>query len=90
LDRHWALLKGYRKPLGKAQRLLESLWAIVKGYRKAIGKWKCPNTRCQPIGEEAELPSGYWLQHGNFHSFPLMRCISVYINKIPKKRSKNF
>jgi hypothetical protein len=33
---------------------MESLWAILKGYRKATGK--CPNTRYQPIGDEAELP----------------------------------
>jgi hypothetical protein len=41
------------KPLGNAQRLLESLWEILKGYRKAAGK--CPNYRCQPIGEEIEF-----------------------------------
>jgi hypothetical protein len=52
------LLKGYRKPLGNGQRLLESLWAIFKRYRKAAGK--CPNTRRQPIEEEAELPSSYY------------------------------
>jgi hypothetical protein len=42
------------KPLGNAQKILESLRAILKGYRKAAGK--CPNTHCQPIGEVAELP----------------------------------
>jgi hypothetical protein len=38
LDSRWALLKGYRNPLGTAQRLLESLWATPKGYRQAAGK----------------------------------------------------
>jgi hypothetical protein len=52
---------------------------LLKGYRKAAGK--CPNTRCQPIGMEEEVPSGYWQKCGNFHYFPLKRCISVYINK---------
>jgi hypothetical protein len=33
-----ALPKGIGKPLGNAQRLLESLWAILNGYRKAAGK----------------------------------------------------
>jgi hypothetical protein len=50
LDSRWLkLLKAVGQPLGNAQRLLESLWAILKGYRKAAGK--CPNTRCQLIGE---------------------------------------
>jgi hypothetical protein len=62
--------------LGNAQRLLESLWAIHNGFRKAAGK--CPNTRRQPIGEEAELPSGYGKKRGNFRSFPLKCYISVY------------
>jgi predicted metal-dependent hydrolase len=30
-DSRWAQLKGYRKLLGKAQRLLDSFWAIRKG-----------------------------------------------------------
>jgi hypothetical protein len=45
---------------------LDSLWAIPKGYWKATGK--CPNTCCQPIGEEVELPSGYWQNRGKFPS----------------------
>jgi hypothetical protein len=36
---------------------LESLWEILKGYRKAARK--CPNSRCHPIGEEIDLPSGF-------------------------------
>jgi hypothetical protein len=56
LDSRWALPKGIGKPLGNAQRLLESLWASLKGYWKATGK--CPNTLHQPVGEEAQLPSG--------------------------------
>ncbi len=47
-----------KKFMENAQGLLESLWAILKGYRKAAEK--CPNTCHQAIGEEAELPSGYW------------------------------
>jgi hypothetical protein len=71
-------LKGIGKPLGNAQRLLESLWAILKGYWKAAGK--CPNIRYQPLGEQVELPSGYWQKHSNFRLFPLNCCVSVYIN----------
>jgi hypothetical protein len=33
--------KSMGKPLGNAQRLLDSLWAILKGYWKAVAK--CPN-----------------------------------------------
>jgi hypothetical protein len=36
LDSHWALLKGYWKAAGNAQRLLESLWAILKGIGKLL------------------------------------------------------
>jgi hypothetical protein len=77
LNLHWALLKGIGKPLGNAQRLLDSLWEIHKGYRKAARK--CPNTRNQPIGEEAAFPSGYWQKCGNFHPFSLKDHISVHI-----------
>jgi hypothetical protein len=70
------------KPLGKAQSLLESFWAILKGCRQAAGK--CLHTLFQPIVEEAELPSGYWLKHGNFRSFPLNCLIYVYINNKSK------
>jgi hypothetical protein len=45
------------KPLGNAQRLLDSHWAILKGYWTAVGK--CPNNTHLPIGEKAELPNGY-------------------------------
>jgi hypothetical protein len=58
------VLKGYRKPLGNAQRLLGSLWEILKGYRKAA--WKCSNFHNQLIGEEAEIPRSYWQKRGNF------------------------
>jgi hypothetical protein len=34
---------------------LESLWAILKGFWKVAGK--CPNTCCQPIGEQVECPA---------------------------------
>jgi hypothetical protein len=59
------------------QWLLESLWAILRGYKKDTVK--CPNTRCQPIGEEAELLSDNWQKRGNFRPFSLKRCIFVYI-----------
>jgi hypothetical protein len=49
----WKCSKGVGKPLGNAQRLLESLWEILKEYRKATRKW--PNNIRQPIGEEVEL-----------------------------------
>ncbi len=65
------------------QRLLESLWAILKGYRKPAGK--CPNTCCQPIGKETELPSSYWQKSGNLYHFSLKCCISVYFYKKSKE-----
>jgi hypothetical protein len=40
LDSRWALLKGYRKPLGNAQTLLDSLCAILREIRKVVGKCK--------------------------------------------------
>jgi hypothetical protein len=46
---------------------LNSLWALLKGYRKAAGK--CPNTCHQPIGKEAEFPSGYWQNVAIFIAF---------------------
>jgi hypothetical protein len=49
---------------------------LLKGIETA---GKCPNTSCQPIGEEAELPSDYWQKHGNFCPFSLKRCVSVFI-----------
>jgi hypothetical protein len=68
------LLKAIGQPLGTAKRTKESRWempnywiAILRGYRKAAGK--CPNSRLQPIGEKAELPSGYRQKHSNFHPF---------------------
>ncbi len=78
--------KGVGKPLGNAQRLLDSLWAIPKEYRKAAGK--CPNACCQPIGEQAELPSGCRQNRGNFHSFPLNCHISIFIEKKSKAHWK--
>jgi hypothetical protein len=71
----WALLKGYWKAAGKCPKTIGSCWAILKGYRKAAGK--CPNTRYRPLGEEAELLSGYWQKRGNFHPFSLKHHISV-------------
>jgi hypothetical protein len=56
---------------------LESLWEILKGYRKAARKR--PNSRCHPIGEEIDLPSGYWQKRGNFHPFSMKQYVSVYI-----------
>jgi hypothetical protein len=53
---------------------------MPKGYWKASGQFlkgigkpleKCPNTCCQPIGEEAALPGGYCQKHGNSHPFSL-------------------
>jgi hypothetical protein len=67
---------------------LKSLWAILKGYGKVDRE--CPNTSRQPIGKEAELPSGYQQKRGNFCSFTLKRCISVFINKKLKDTLKNF
>jgi hypothetical protein len=63
---------------------MESLSAILKGCWKATGKY--PITSCEPIGEEAALPSSYWQKHGNFHSFPQKRCISVDDNKNPYRK----
>jgi hypothetical protein len=80
--------KGVGKPLGNAQRLLESLWAIIKEYRKAARK--CPHTRCQPIGEEAELPSNCRQKLGNFSPFPLNCHISIFIDEKIKETLKNF
>jgi hypothetical protein len=57
---------------------LESLWAILKEYGKTAGK--CSNTCCQPIGEEAELPSGY-RQEQTISLHPLKCCMSLYITK---------
>jgi hypothetical protein len=67
---------------------LESRWAPLEGYSKAAGKY--PNTCHQPIGEEAELPSGYWQKRGSFCSFLLRRCISVYKNNKSKTNRKIF
>jgi hypothetical protein len=58
--------KGYWKALGNS-----------KGYRKAAGK--SPNSRCHPIGEETELPSGYGQKCGYFHPFSMKKYISFYI-----------
>jgi hypothetical protein len=69
--------------MGNAQRLLESLWAIFKGLESC---WEMPNTRCQPTGEEAELPSGCLQKYGNFNLFPMKCFFSVNINKKSKTR----
>ncbi len=46
-------------------------WIACGQFLESIGKpaaWKCPNYRHQPIGDEAELLSGYWLKHEKFLS----------------------
>jgi hypothetical protein len=88
LDSHWALLKGCRKAAGKSPKTTGSHLAILKVYWKAAGK--CPYSCCQPIGDEAELFSGYWLKHGNFHLFSLKQRVSVYIYKKSKEQGKIF
>jgi hypothetical protein len=50
--------KGYWKTPGQ----------FLKGLHKAAGKYQ--NTCRQPVGQEAELPSGYQQKRGNFRSFP--------------------
>jgi hypothetical protein len=55
---------------------LDSLWEILRGYWIAVGK--CPNSRRQPMEDKADLPSGYWLELGNFHPFSL-KCRNSYI-----------
>jgi hypothetical protein len=67
---------------------LKSLLAILTEFRKAAGK--CPNTRHQPIGEEAELPSGYQQKHGNLLPFSLKCRVSVYIYYKSKELSRIF
>jgi hypothetical protein len=73
-----ALPKGYRKDAGKCPKAIGSLWEILKGFRKAAGKFT--NYRYHPIGEEIELPSGYWQKCGNFHPFSMKQYVSVYID----------
>jgi hypothetical protein len=53
-------------------------------------RWEVPNSRRQPIGDKSELPSGYQLKHGNFHSFSLKCLVSVYIILKLRKQWKNF
>jgi hypothetical protein len=55
LERFWAILIGSRKAAGKCPKVTGSFWAILKGSWKAAGKY--PNSRRQPLGEEAELPA---------------------------------
>jgi hypothetical protein len=73
LNSCWTLFKEYRKAAANAQRLLDRLLEILKkGIGKLLGTAPCI---ChQPIGEEAEWPSGYWKKHGNFRSFFLKPC----------------
>jgi hypothetical protein len=56
---------------------LESLWEILKGYRKAAGKYTIYGYH--PIGEDIELPSGYWQKRGNFHPFSMKQCVCFHI-----------
>jgi hypothetical protein len=51
---------------------------------------KCPNTRHQPIAEEAELLSGYRQNVAISINFPLKRYIPDYINKNLRHISKKF
>jgi hypothetical protein len=76
LDSCWALLKGYRKVAGKCPKAIRKPLDNFRGYRKAIEN--CPNSRLQPIGEKAELHSGYQKKRGNFDPFSLKRCVSAY------------
>jgi hypothetical protein len=39
----------------------------------------------QPIGDEAELPMGYWQKCCDFQLFSLKSCIPVYIHRKSKK-----
>jgi hypothetical protein len=58
--------KRYNKDAGKFRWAIGKLLAILKEFREATGK--CPNTCCQPIGEEVELPSSYYQNCGKFPS----------------------
>jgi hypothetical protein len=78
------LLKGIGNPLGNAPPPKK------KGYWKA--SWKCDweMPKCQP---SAIRRGGSIAQHqstkcGNFHSFPLKGCISVYVNKNQRYKYK--
>jgi hypothetical protein len=66
-------------------------WIASGQFLESIGKpaaGKCPNYRHQPIGDEAELLSGYWLKHGNIYPFSLKQSVSVHIFKKSKEQSK--
>ncbi len=82
--------KGVRQLLSTDKTKKESQWEMRKGNWEASGgipkvcikaPGKCPNTSCQPIGEEPGLSSGYQQKHGNFHLFPLKCCIYVDMDK---------
>jgi hypothetical protein len=55
-------------------------WIASEQFLNGVGK---PLANVQknhkPIGEKAELLSGYWQKRGNFHPFSLKCHISVYI-----------
>jgi hypothetical protein len=67
------LLKAVGQTLGTAKSVWNNCWGMSKGNHKLLGNservkesgWEIPNTRCQPIGEEAELSSVHWQKHGN-------------------------
>jgi hypothetical protein len=43
---------------------------MIRNYSVlAISCWEMPKLRLQPIGDKAELPSGYQQKGGNFHPF---------------------
>jgi hypothetical protein len=50
---------------------------FFKGIGKPLGNAQIPIV--SKIGEEAELPSGYWQKCGNFHPFSLKRCVSFNV-----------
>jgi hypothetical protein len=63
-----------------ARFLLRAMISFYNSWVKQFFKTflgKAPNTRSQPLGEEAELPSGYWQKCGNFLPFSLKHCVSV-------------
>ncbi len=74
--------QGIEKPLGNAQRLLESLWAILKGYWKAAGK--CPNI-CRLLANRRAGRIAQWLlakmQQYPFISSELL-CFCLYLLKV--------
>jgi hypothetical protein len=72
-DSHWVMcLKAVGQLLGTAKRVSKSCWEMPKSYWKASGQlgknigMPLRNTSWRPIGEEAELPSGFWQKFCQF------------------------